>query len=282
MPYCKNCGEDIGSSWSYCSVCGQDLLKPGNISSGRGRSRKVIVWLLAIALLVVGASALLYLQYYPPIIAVPGKYATIQAAVDAAREGRIIVVEPGLYQENIDFKGKAITLRSTNPDDLEVVAATIIDGDGNGSVVTFQNGENEEAVLSGFTITGGGGTWLELEHGEEVAQVKQAGHFGGGILVLNGSSPTITNNIIRDNTCAGEGGGGGLAIWNASAKIAGNTVSGNRALNGGGIFVGGGSYAAVERNTIIENKAVNGGGIFVIIESSVVLEENNISGNRAE
>ncbi len=57
--------------------------------------------------------------------------------------------------------GKNITLRSTDPDDPEVVKNIIIDGGGSGSVVTFRSGEGEGAVLAGFTITGGSGTWKE-------------------------------------------------------------------------------------------------------------------------
>ncbi len=151
-----------------------------------------------------GTAALLLIRHFSPFIAVPGRYSTIQAAIDAARDGKIIVVEPGLYQENIDFKGKAVTLRSADPDDPEVVAATILDSGGSGSVVTFQNGEGEEAVLSGFTITGGGG--------------------------------------------------GGIAVWGASATITGNTISGNRAASGSGIYVGANSSVFVEENTISGNK----------------------------
>jgi pectin methylesterase-like acyl-CoA thioesterase len=47
---------------------------------------------------------------------------TIQAAIDAAEDGDVIVVRPGNYNEKINFNGKNITLRSTDPDDPEVVA----------------------------------------------------------------------------------------------------------------------------------------------------------------
>ena len=75
-------------------------------------------------------------------ISVPGQYPTIQSAIIAASEGDIIVAEPNIYYENINFLGKAITVRSVEPNDANVVAATVIDGsrplDPNiGSVVTF-------------------------------------------------------------------------------------------------------------------------------------------------
>ncbi len=84
-------------------------------------------------------------------------YASIQQAINDALAGDAIVVSPGAYQylENINFKGKNITLRSTDPNDSAVVAATVINGGHRGPVVTFSGGEEASCVLAGFTITGG-------------------------------------------------------------------------------------------------------------------------------
>jgi len=41
---------------------------------------------------------------------VPDDYTTIQSAIDTAGTGITIVVRPGTYLENLDFKGKAITV----------------------------------------------------------------------------------------------------------------------------------------------------------------------------
>jgi hypothetical protein len=84
-------------------------------------------------------------------------YASIQQAINDAHPGNEIVVNPGIYQylENINFKGKNITLRSTDPNDPAIVAATVINGGSRGPVVTFSGGEEASCVLAGFTITGG-------------------------------------------------------------------------------------------------------------------------------
>ena len=47
-------------------------------------------------------------------IRVPGNEPTIQAAIDAAQNGDRIEVSPGVYAENLDFLGKAITVASTS------------------------------------------------------------------------------------------------------------------------------------------------------------------------
>ena len=64
------------------------------------------------------------------IINVPGDEPTIQAAIIAAMNGDEIIVAEGEYFENINFLGKAITVRSSDPLDPMVVANTIINGGG--------------------------------------------------------------------------------------------------------------------------------------------------------
>ena len=86
---------------------------------------------------------------------VPGVYPTIQAGIDSAGPGDMVIVSAGTYNENLDFGGKAITVTSSNPADPNVVAATVIDCAGSGRGVYFGNGEGASSVLDGLTITGG-------------------------------------------------------------------------------------------------------------------------------
>jgi hypothetical protein len=64
---------------------------------------------------------------------VPGDHSTIQDAIEVALVGDVIEVGPGTY-ERIDFKGKKITVKSTDPDP----AATIIDGGETGPIWHLQ------------------------------------------------------------------------------------------------------------------------------------------------
>lgn len=84
------------------------------------------------------------------ILRVPSEYAAIQAAIDAATDGDSVLVASGTYVEQIDFRGKAITVESEEGSEV-----TTIDGNEQGPVVTFENGEDWKSVLRGFKITNG-------------------------------------------------------------------------------------------------------------------------------
>lgn len=171
------------------------------------------------------------------------QHSTIQSAINDANNGDTIIVSTGTYRENIGFRGKAITVRSTDPNDPNVVSATIIDGsepnDPNyGSTVTFKNGEDANSVLSGFTITGGTGSWLPVSWEFKALRWNRC---GGGVVCCNMSAPTISKNVFTNNTA---GQGGGIYIYgdpvdpndpsnpsvHLTPVIAGNTFINNSAI----------------------------------------------------
>jgi hypothetical protein len=168
----------------------------------------------------------------------PADFNNIQAAINYSSHGDTIIVAEGRYFENINFNGRNITLTSTDPCNPDVVAATIIDGSQNGSVVTFNNGEDANCILNGFTIT------------------KGYAEYGGGIY-CEASSPTITNCIITVNSATW---GGGMFNSESSPTLINCTFSGNSADDGGGTL-NLQSSPILTNCTLNENSAILGGGM---------------------
>ena len=150
---------------------------------------------------------------------VPEDFPTIQQAINEASNADMITVSSGLYNENINFMGKDIVLTSTNPENSNVVATTIIDGGENDSVVTFSGSETSACKLRGFTITngnaedGGGinGNGTEASVVNCTIRNNIVSHIGGGLYLCNG---TISNCTVVDNTATNSG--GGLAMCDGS------------------------------------------------------------------
>jgi beta propeller repeat protein/parallel beta-helix repeat protein len=211
---------------------------------------------------------------------VPADYATIQQAIYDSNDGDMVVVDPGTYTENINFFGKNIVVTSTNPDDSEIVAATIIDGQGRGSVVLFENGETSEAVLAGFTITGGYGTKDTTNPDMDYL------YWGAGICCMN-ASPTIKCNVITGNNgpfntqgddpdqwslCYG----GGIGCVQSNAIITQNVIKDNSTFAGGGMMTEFGD-PKITNNLIYNNSAYYGGGIVMFYTGQLI--NNTIVGN---
>jgi len=241
------------------------------------------------------------------------QYPTIQSAIDVAADGDAVIVSQGTYYENINFHGRAITVRSVNPSDPNVVAATVINGshpvDPNiASVVTFASGEDANSVLTGFTITGGTGSWLLVSW---KFQGLRWNRCGGGVLCYNMSAPTITKNVFINNIA---GQGGGIYIYgdpvnpndprdpplHTSPLIADNTFTENSAIidhgfpppdnkypnndhgDGGAVVAFQGCDATITGNLIQDNHAdAYGGGIHLRQWSNGLIEDNRITENNA-
>jgi predicted outer membrane repeat protein len=222
------------------------------------------------------------------IIHVPGNQPTIQAGIDAAASGDTVLVDEGIWYENINFNGKAITVASQFIIDNDTIQInnTVIDGSqavnpDEASVITLNSGEDTTSVISGFSITGGQGTWSGMFSTQA----------GGGILCVNAGAKIInckiTNNeVIHEDYTHGAGICCMISNGNFNIIIENNTISDNAVYTsnsnsmagGGGIFIGSSTPAANiiahVRNNVFnnnycenENSRADGGAIKIQIQT---------------
>jgi hypothetical protein len=241
---------------------------------------------------------------FAEILNVPSaNYPTIQAAIDSALVEDTVLVDEGTYYENINFKGKAITVASHFyvDEDSSHIENTTIDGSqpenpDSGSVVYCISGEDTNSVLYGFTITHGTGTITEYDWRGNTYPIRA----GGGIFCYN-SGCRVQYNTIVNNTIPSyaEASGGGISaipfgskayIIIDSNQIKNNSITGNDAAFGGGIGVG--CNGKIISNSILSNSCYTGingqaagGGVDLSSEvenrSMVLLEKNRINHNSA-
>ncbi len=215
---------------------------------------------------------------------------TIQAAIDDANEGDTVEIQPGRYtgpgNRDIDFKGKAMVVRSTDPNDRNIVDATVIDCNGTDVDLHrgfyFHRGEGAHSVLEGITITNGyahgrGGaincsnaSSPTIRHctitGNVAERFGVMYSAGGGIYCGEQSDPIIDSCTIRDNMAVGRGlsdaHGGGIFCEDNNPMIRNCTVIGNSATCwGGGILSGEYSRPIITHCIISGNAASAGGGV---------------------
>jgi hypothetical protein len=178
----------------------------------------------------------------------------IQEAIDAALQGDEVIVAAGVYRDNIDFLGKAITLGSADGPETTIIESASYGGT---PVVQCVSGEGPDTVLIGFTVTGG--DLYQLYSG-----------CGGG-MYNSYSSPTVVDCIFTSNRALF---GGGMCNQNSDVPVSNCRFVRNVAYvtyvsagiyvggDGGGIYQGGG-HSVVRDSLFLSNQAVDdiiGGG----------------------
>ncbi len=203
-------------------------------------------------------------------VTVPGDFATVQEAIDAAplTEMRIVAVAPGTHPGPVAFNGKPVVVRG-----VAGPSKTIIEGAGGQqlSVVRFTGGEPPIAALENVTVRGGvtgsplpsapqflvGGGILSVNSAASIRDCVielNAATFGGGVYLRN-STGSVERCIVRDNTAVSDG--GGLQLQGGNTRIADSVVQANSCNGrGGGLYIQDGTPTLL-RTSVRENQSGN-------------------------
>jgi FlgD Ig-like domain len=191
-----------------------------------------------------------------------GDFPDIQTALDMVWDGDIIELTDGTFtgenNRNLNYTGKAVTVRSQNSDPT----TCIIDGEWEGFGFTFQTGEGAASVLEGIMLT------------------KFAVGGRGGAISCIGASPTITNCVISGCDAYR---GGGIFCHSASPLFTNCSVSGCDGIYaGGGVYCETGSAAVFSYCVIAHNLSDEKGGGLFTSNSDVELDHCTLEANSCQ
>ncbi len=218
------------------------------------------------------------------IINVPEDFETIQLGINNAEDTDTVLVHPGVYEENLNVDRNivlgSLTLTTGDPAYSD---STVIDGGGNGSVMTL----NGEILVRGFTVQNGGGVpfggGLFCSGGgiilEDLMIVGNgADSNGGGVFASNANVTLRRVDLIENNSRSH---GGGFSIQNGSTLIEDCEFLRNESGDAGGIH--GINSDVVMRHVLIAQNLANSslGGAAEILGSTVSMERVTITGNQA-
>ena len=242
----------------------------------------VVIASLAVGIVAVAPGA------FAPTFSVPGDYATVAQAIDAAPAGAVIQLGPGTHAGPFVITKPISLVGAPNR------ASQIVAPDGTTAIAIS---DVRGVRLQGLAVVGGDyGITVDRSDavqliGNQVAGARMAGirlsraaalikgndiragtgPYGMGIELANTMSrpaSVITGNVVVGATREG------IILHNSHAMIEGNTVSGNGLR---GVSISEMSMATVSKNTIMDNADA---GIWVVDSSMADIAGNHIGAMR--
>lgn len=222
---------------------------------------------------------------------VPDEYATIQAAINDAEDGDVVIVAAGVYmwndQRNINFHGKKIVLRSADRDP----ATCIIDFEGSPyRAFLFEEGEDYDTIINGFTFRNahqpGGAGVIYARYGASplfrncVFANNHADDNTGVVFAQTGSIRFERCMFVGNST---DGGGGVASLHNADAVFDSCIFSGNAAVGrSGAVYAqGAGAQPLFVGCTFYGNTSEASGGAIYSHSTSAVIRNCIVRNNSA-
>lgn len=227
--------------------------------SNRIGSKRTCLALLTLA--VVGGGAPLVCAQSE--LRVPAQHPTIQAAINAASNGDVVLLADGTHtgpgNRDLTVAGKTLTVRSETGDR----AVCVVDCNGVGRFALF--GAGDVVAIQNLSIRNG--------------RAPAINNNGGAARLNAGSTVSFENCILED--CTALYFGGAIATFGADLTLDGCVIQGNQGQSGGGVWVQGGS-ATVGGCTFNDNYATGaGGGLRVTGGARLTCSRSSFTANRA-
>ncbi len=214
--------------------------------------------------------------HYSRVHFVPDSYPSIQAAIDAAKWGDTVLVADGTYQgygnKNLTFHGKDLTVKSIHGKNN-----CLIDCQDSGRGVIFENGESQNTIIEGFTISAGnvpdfGGGMAVMNASPVIRDCLFSGNNaenGGGLYIIGGN-PTVSDCYFGFNQANNNGGGLLIEHANDSTIISGCQFSFNSALRTGGLLCEGSDISVMDCMFNDNSAMMHSGGIYLHDSNALV------------
>jgi len=122
-------------------------------------------------------------------------FATIQKGIDTAEDGEVVLVYPGLYQEEINFLGKTITVQGV----VESPAGGPVLQNPGDFAVSFYYGEGTDSILKNFIIRNSFMGVFIADSSPTISNLTIVNNKYG-IEAYADSQPDISNCILWNNT----------------------------------------------------------------------------------
>ncbi len=217
------------------------------------RSMFCSYWVVIVALILLPSTTL------AATIHVPGDQPTIQAGIDAAAAGDIVLVAPGIYYELVTITDPVVLMSEQGPD------VTIIDGQLLATVINC-------TIVDGFQVEG--------------FTIRNGATFGAGAGIrCDGSGGLIVHCRVSFNFSWSHAGGAGIGISTSAVTILDCDVTHNSAGgHGAGIKIESGSNVVVRNCSIESNETQSysdGGGIYCDLFSTLLIEDSRFQDNLA-
>jgi len=174
------------------------------------------ILLLAIQLVVVASTL---------EVGVGKQFTSIKSAIEASKDGDVILLHKGVYAEGEIFIAKKLALRGEN--------WPILDGKGRSQILRIESGsvvvEGLDLRNSGYSSTNDWGAIKVISSANVTIRNNRLFNNAFGIYFQNVSNSVIADNVVKGNTVDEVNSGNAIHCWKSdNITIRNNNVSGHR------------------------------------------------------